>query len=91
MYKIFPFIHFSLLLTGTITVYVNKSKISHVPMHLKHGWCFTYVPQAIASKQEDYVGHVRIDSDMDTSIYYGSVLVSWCAKNRHILTAPEDL
>ena len=23
--------------------------------------------------------------------YYGSVLVSWCAKNRHILTAPEHL
>ena len=23
--------------------------------------------------------------------YYGSVLVSWCAKNRHILTAPEEL
>ena len=22
---------------------------------------------------------------------YGSVLVSWCAKNRHILTAPEEL
>ena len=22
---------------------------------------------------------------------YGSVLVSWCAKNRHILTAPEHL
>ena len=22
-------------------------------------------------------------------VLYGSVLVSWCAKNRHILTAPE--
>ena len=22
---------------------------------------------------------------------YGSVLVSWCAKNRHILTTPEHL
>ena len=30
------------------------------------------------------------DSAVGTG-YYGSVLVSWCAKNRHILTAPEHL
>ena len=28
---------------------------------------------------------------VDVVHVYGSVLVSWCAKNRHILTAPEEL
>ena len=45
----------------------------------------------------DFVSDKRLllEQSNDISIRlvtkYGSVLVSWCAKNRHILTAPEEL
>ena len=35
--------------------------------------------------------HAQIQPYWQTSKLYGSVLVSWCAKNRHILTAPEHI
>ena len=71
--------------------------IMEVKRHL--GLCLGYVP-AFAD------GSCRV-SDQDTNMQasdlhnahaniliiplYGSVLVSWFAKNRHILTAPEHL
>ena len=34
---------------------------------------------------------LMISSRVTSVVFYGSVLVSWCAKNQHILTAPAHL
>ena len=50
-------------------------------------WTLLQIFQVMASSK-NYVDWQRLHA---RGYYYGSVLVSWCAKIRHILTAPEDL